>query len=149
MRKLIGVTALAMSLTAFTAAAQDARQNASTEEFEAKAVEHILEVIEVDKEQATRIAAIESEHRQAKREIHREMKAMREKTSTEEDELEKIHRTEFELRRAKLNMDEAYYNELLTEIKPSQIEQLRKAKMDARQNRKVEKKERMRIHREN
>ena len=61
-----------------------------------------------------------------------EMKSQRgDLSSTEDnDELEKMHRSQFELRRKIVDADEKYYNDLLVEITPLQIEMLREEKRE-------------------
>ncbi|MCA1762494.1 MAG: hypothetical protein LC664_05825 [Flavobacteriales bacterium] len=119
MIKTIGISILALVFFGLAATAQKAEQNAMAEET----------------------------HQKQKKSMRGEMKSQRGNLSStkENDDLEKMHRSQFELRREMVDADEKYYNDLLVEITPLQIEMLREEKRKKMRHSTTGKNDRMRM----
>lgn len=94
-------------------------------------VEHIMELVDVDRSTAEKAATLLDEFKGIKKEAREkhmdEKKALKGKIEEMgDDEIEKLHRQRFEDQRAMIDLEETYYNKMLELMPATEVEKLLK-----------------------
>ena len=105
-------------------------QESKTED-QSRKIEHIMELIDVDKVTAQKTADLLDEFKEQKKMAHESRKSEKEYNrenldNMSDDEIEKIHREKFNDQRAMIDLDEDYYNQFLEILPASKVETLLK-----------------------